>query len=80
MTHYQKQFQCSVCKREIVIDIQNIGISHDTIMAVTCLECAKKVGGNIMGEKVEELKFDIPTNEPDITAQMPSDNRTNKTV
>ena len=58
MNHYQKQFQCSVCKREIIVDIQNIGISHDTIMAVTCLECAKRVGGNIMGNKVEEIKFE----------------------
>ena len=59
MTHYQKQFQCSVCKREIIIDIQNIGVSHDMIMAVTCLECAKKAGGNILGDKVEESTFNL---------------------
>ena len=60
MQHYQKQFKCSVCKREIIIDIQSMGVSHDTIIAATCLDCARKVGGSILGNKVEKIIFKLP--------------------
>lgn len=58
MKHYQLQFQCGICKREFVVDIISIGTTHQTIQAITCLKCAKKVGGKIMKNEIEELKFE----------------------
>lgn len=57
MEHYQEQYKCSVCGREFVVDLTSIGIGHQTIQAITCLECSKKVGGNLMGNEREELEF-----------------------
>lgn len=48
MTHYQEQYQCSVCKRKVIVDITSIGTGHQIIQAITCYDCAIKVGGNIM--------------------------------
>jgi len=60
MNHYQEQFTCSVCRRELVADIQSIGSGHQTIMAITCKECGIKVGGKIMKQgEVEEIKFEM---------------------
>ena len=53
MEHYQKQFTCSLCKRVLIADIMSFGTSHQNILAITCLECAERVGGKIMGEKIE---------------------------
>ena len=58
MKHYQKEYKCSVCNRELVVDILNFGIPHETIQAITCKECGIKVGGNILGNKVEDLEFE----------------------
>ena len=41
--HYQEQYQCSKCKREFVVDIQSIGTGHQTILAITCKECAVRI-------------------------------------
>lgn len=30
------------------MDIKNFGVSHDEILAVTCLDCAKRVKGTLM--------------------------------
>ncbi len=57
MEHYQEEFKCGVCGREFIVDIQSIGSGHQTIKAVTCKQCAIKVKGNIMGDKVREIKF-----------------------
>lgn len=43
MTHYQEQYTCSKCKREFVVDISSIGSGHQTILAVTCKECATHI-------------------------------------
>ena len=57
MTHYQEIYKCKVCGREFIVDIESIGTSHQFICAITCKECAIKVGGKIMKEgEVEELK------------------------
>ena len=43
MKHYQEQYQCSKCKRWLVVDIGSIGIGHQSILAVTCRLCAKRI-------------------------------------
>jgi DNA-directed RNA polymerase subunit RPC12/RpoP len=48
MEHYQERYTCGVCKRELVVDILSFGTGHQTIQAVTCLECGIKVGGTIL--------------------------------
>jgi len=55
MEHYQKQYKCSVCKRELIVDLTSIGTQHQNIMAITCKECAKLVNGNIMKEGEIEI-------------------------
>ena len=45
--HRQEKYKCNVCKREFVVDINSFGVTHQDIVAVTCLVCAEKVGGNI---------------------------------
>ena len=57
MKHYQEQYKCSVCKREFIIDLISYGTTHQNIKAVTCVECAKEKGGNIMGSKVDDIGF-----------------------
>ena len=61
MRHYQKQFECSICGKVIIIDFTSIGTTHQMVQGVTCLECAKNApNSNIMGDKVEEIKFESP--------------------
>ena len=55
MNHYQEQFKCSVCSRVLIVDIFSFGVTHQNIEAVTCLECAKRVKGNILGNTIEEI-------------------------
>ena len=43
MEHYQEQFKCSKCKREFIVDITSIGIGHQTILAITCKDCATNI-------------------------------------
>lgn len=43
MTHYQEQYQCSICERKFIVDIQSIGTGHQSILAVTCKECAVRI-------------------------------------
>ena len=57
MNHYQKSICCRVCGEEIIIDIISFGVSHERIEAATHRKCGEKVGGKIMGDKVEQLKF-----------------------
>ena len=56
MEHYQEKYNCGLCGRTSVVDIQSIGTGHQMIKVVTCLECAIKVKGNLMGNKREEIK------------------------
>lgn len=50
------QKACGICKRMLVADIQSIGVSHDFIVAITCLECGVKAGGTILESgKREEI-------------------------
>jgi hypothetical protein len=56
MEHYQKTMTCAVCEREIILDIHAFGVSHETISAATCKECAIKVDGNILKDgEVEQI-------------------------
>lgn len=48
MEHHQKDISCGVCGRQFIVDVFSIGTTHQTIKAVTCRECAIKVGGNII--------------------------------
>ena len=57
MQHYQEQYTCSICQRVFVVDFTSIGTGHQTILAITCLECVKKIGGRIMGEEREEINL-----------------------
>jgi DNA-directed RNA polymerase subunit RPC12/RpoP len=57
MNHIQQRFVCSVCKRGFIVDVFSIGTEHQIIQAVTCVECAYKVKGNILDDK------DKPQNE-----------------
>ena len=57
MEHYQSRFVCKGCGRELIVDIVSIGTGHQMIQAVTCSECAKKMGGKIMSEdEVETIQ------------------------
>lgn len=66
MKHYQEQFKCSVCGRVLIVDLKSIGTTHQSILAVTCLECAKKVGGNILGDTIEEVDNKLKGIYPDV--------------
>lgn len=55
MEHYQFTKPCGVCKKIIIADISSIGTEHQTIMALTHMECAMQVNGRIMGSEVETL-------------------------
>ncbi len=61
MQHYQENFSCGVCRRELIADIistidfpMSIGTAHQEINAITCREHVVKVGGRIM-DKSEEI-------------------------
>ena len=51
--HRQEVFTCAVCGRSLIVDLFSIGTEHQTIRAVTCYECAKSAGGNIMQGNVD---------------------------
>ncbi len=53
MNHYQEQFRCSKCGRELIVDIISVGTEHQSVKAVTCKECAT----HILGDKIEEIKL-----------------------
>jgi len=55
MEHYQERHICSVCKRILIVDIFSWGVAHQKIVAVTCEECAKQAGGNLLGDKKEAV-------------------------
>lgn len=58
MQHYQIHMQCGICKRAIIADIFSVGVEHQNIAALTCLECAQTAGGYIMPEgHTEEVKI-----------------------
>ena len=54
MQHWQEQYQCSKCKREFIVDITSIGTGHQSIVGITCKECAIRI---MKKGKVEELEF-----------------------
>jgi hypothetical protein len=54
--HYQERHSCSVCNRVLIVDIFSWGVSHQKITAVTCEECAKQAGGNLLGDKKETVE------------------------
>jgi hypothetical protein len=63
MEHYQVKKLCGVCQRKLIADISSVGSPHQTLMAITCEECAVLANGNIMKEgeieKVEVKMGDI---------------------
>ena len=56
MQHYQEQYTCSQCKRILVVDINSIGTGHQSILAVTCRDCATHI---MKPGEIEEPKHEL---------------------
>lgn len=61
MQHYQIRLACGLCQRPMVIDVISYGTPHQSIQAVTCMQCAEEKGVQLLAEgEIRELKFEKP--------------------
>lgn len=66
MQHYQIRLSCGLCQRSMVIDVISYGTPHQSIQAVTCMQCAEEKGVQLLAEgEIRELKFEKPALSPD---------------